>query len=263
MTPLHSVKTALIGAVFFCAIGTAANASDPACIELRSASFVAHRCDEDRLWVVETTRPIVARYYSSKSPTLRQLSTREPSIALWVNASYHDGDYASARLEGLFVVHGKQIAPLKPGDAQLSHIVNISSQGRIIAVEEAPNANSSITSPPSSKRGDTRIQTGPLILDRGEIASQFIAASLNGADAYKRTAIGVTAGGATVFVVARTPRSLDQLARAVLDVSNYRERKLSLVNLDGGPSTALHSTEQRGLSYQADKLTPVMFGVQR
>jgi Phosphodiester glycosidase len=253
----RSTISALLGAVFVLLGSTVSVASD--CVIKRSASFESTRCDQDRLWVIETRRPMVPIYHAVGPLTLRQLADADKQFALLVNGSYHDGDYTNARLEGLFVVNGKTYAPLKSLDKQLSHVVSFSSSGMItsvsLAVETAHVA--------SQWKAGTHIQTGPLITEAGSVTPGFIDAAINGKDRYKRTAIGATADGATVIVIAKTPYSLHELARAVLAINRYRERKLTLVNFDGGPSTALHSNEQSGLSYQADKLTPILFGLRR
>jgi uncharacterized protein YigE (DUF2233 family) len=255
MIRLRLIKTALFGAVFVSLCSTIALASD--CVIKRTASFESFRCDQDRLWVIETRRPLVPIYHAVNPLTLRQLGNAHKQFALLVNGSYHDGNYANAKLEGLFVVNGKPYAPIKSLDKQLSHVVSFSSTGMIASVALADENLSTI----SKWQSGTHIQTGPLITESGIAASGFIDAAINGKDRYKRTAIGVTADSATVIVVAKTPRSLHELASAVLAINRYRERKLTLVNFDGGPSTALHSNEQSGLSYQADKLTPILFGL--
>ena len=109
----------------------------------------------------------------------------------------------------------------------------------------------------------SRFQSGPAILVGGTTARAEIAASVNGSDRYKRTAIGRTASGESVIVIARTPRTLVDLGEAVRNINGYRERGLTLVNLDGGPSTAIHAPDADGPSYGADKLTPIVIAVEK
>jgi uncharacterized protein YigE (DUF2233 family) len=257
MIRLRSIKAALLSAVFVFLAANSVAAND--CVVARSRSFESFRCDEDRLWVVETRRPLQPLYHAVGALSFRQLASGANEFALFVNGSYHDGDYANARLEGLFVVNGKSYAPLKPLDPQLSHVMSLSDTGRITSISLADgDANSS-----ERWKLGTHIQSGPLIIDAGRVATNYIDASINGKDRYKRTAIGMTADGATVIVISRTPRSLQALAAAVLNINRLRDRGLTLLNFDGGPSTSLHATEQRKLSYQADKLTPVLFAIRR
>jgi uncharacterized protein YigE (DUF2233 family) len=258
------VKTALLSAVFMTALlafsSALAKTTTAACATSRSTSFEVHRCDHDRLWIIETRKLLVPIYHAVNALTLRQLGlARGGEFVLLVNGSYHDGDYANAQHEGLFVVNGKAHAPLKALDKQLSHVVNINEAGAIVAITPAEENST----PANRWKDGTHIQTGPLVVDAGHIATAFIDAAINGKDRYKRSALGVTSDGATIIVIAKTPRTLHDLANAVLNVNHYRRRKLTLVNLDGGPSTALHSTEQPQLSYGADKVTPIVFGVRR
>jgi uncharacterized protein YigE (DUF2233 family) len=256
MIDFRSTIAALMGAVFV-SMGSNAAASD--CVVKRSASFESHRCLADRLWVIETRRALRPIYHPVNALTLRQLATADPNLALLVNGSYHDGDYGNAKLEGLFVVDGKSYAPLKSLDAQLSHVISFSDAGRIstisLADQNAPDAVRWTVG--------THIQSGPLIIDSGRIATAFIDASINGHDRYKRTALGVTSDGATVIVIAKTPMSLREFASSVLTINRLLERRLTLLNFDGGPSSTLHSNEQRALSYQADKMTPIAFAIRR
>ncbi|MGL5001724.1 MAG: phosphodiester glycosidase family protein, partial [Casimicrobium sp.] len=164
--------------------------------------------------------------------------------------------YAKAKLEGLFFVDGEAKSELKPSDRQLTHVFSLDRNGRFAAVREA-----STTLPEKLDTSGVHIQSGPLILDDGKLATNFIEGSLNGSDAYKRTALGRTRAGETVIVIAKTPRTLAELAKIVLSANNYASRGLTLINLDGGPSTAIHANAVRGLSYGADKITPVGFGL--
>jgi uncharacterized protein YigE (DUF2233 family) len=230
-----------------------------ACVASKSPSFALFRCEENSVWIVETRRAIVPFYYAVNPMTLRQLGIARTDMAMLMNGSYHDGDYANARLEGLFAANGKQYAALKPLDNQLSHVISITESGAVSAIQRADEAFA------TNARIDTgtHIQTGPLLTQNGLLTKEFIDAAINGKDRYKRTAVGVTADGTIVFVIAKTPRSLLDLANVVLDKNDYRVRKLTLVNLDGGPSTAIYSTEQPSLSYQPDKVTPIVLGITR
>jgi exopolysaccharide biosynthesis protein len=230
------------------------NASD--CMFLKTPSYVVYRCDNDQLWIIETTRPLVAHFATSPVPTLREKAKISPEFSLLFNGGYHDGNYANAKLEGLFVLDGKPLNALKPDDGQLSHVLAIDRDGRIASIRVASNELVS-----SAQTEPTHIQTGPLITEDGRIAEAFIAASLNGKDAYKRTAIGRTRAGETVIVIAKTPRTLKRLGTYVLQVNQYAKRCLTLLNLDGGPSTAIHSNITSDLSYGADKVTPVGFAI--
>jgi exopolysaccharide biosynthesis protein len=230
------------------------NASD--CVFSKTSSYVIYRCDNDRLWIIETTRQLVAYLATPPVTTLREKSNATPEFSLLFNGGYHDGNYANAKLEGLFVVDGKPFNAVKLEDVQLSHVLSINRDGRIASIRVASRefASSTLSEP-------THIQSGPLIAEDGRIAEAFIAASLNGKDAYKRTAIGRTHAGETVIVVSKTPRTLKRLGVYVLQVNRYAKRGLTLLNLDGGPSTAIHSNITNDLSYGADKVTPVGFAL--
>lgn len=228
--------------------------AEGACTVSTQAEITWHACEKDTLWIIETRRPITLFWSPTAVPTLRERAAAAPDTIVMVNGGYHDGNYAQPHIEGLFVMDGTDISPLKPADPQLTHVLSINRAGSIDAVEKI-----SALSP--RQTGYTYFQSGPLITDRGRIEFLSIKGSLNGNDPYKRTAIGRTRTGETVIVIAKTPRTLRNLARSVLRINSYKKRQLTLLNLDGGPSTAIHAHRIPALSYGADKVTPVGISV--
>ncbi len=213
------------------------------------------RCANDSLWVLETQRPLEILFAPTAVRTLRRWAERRPDVTLLLNGGYHDGDYAEPTMAGLLELDGKVVSALKPGDTQLSRVFSLDGSGRLVGVEPADARQ------PTSVAA--RMQTGPAILLDGQLAAKEITASANGRDPYKRTAIGRTRDGTTVIVVARTPRTLAELGTMLRRINAYRRRKLTLINLDGGPSTAIHSPDVPALSYGADKVTPILIAVRR
>jgi uncharacterized protein YigE (DUF2233 family) len=237
-------------------VSTAAFAENAACWRTNAAAFTWSQCAGGTVWIVETVRPLVPFHIEGTVPSLRQKAASSTEFSLVFNGAYHDGNYAKATLEGLFFVDGKTKSDLKPNDRQLTHVFSLDRNGRLAAVREASEAlNEKLDAT------GAHIQSGPLMLDDGKLATRFIEGSLNGSDAYKRTALGRTRAGETVIVIAKTPRTLPELAKIVLSANDYASRGLTLINLDGGPSTAIHTNAVRGLSYGADKITPVGFGL--
>jgi exopolysaccharide biosynthesis protein len=235
---------------------SAAPPDAPICTVTRTDAMQWFRCADDSVWIIEPTRPLRVFFTANDVPTLRGWSAQHPDIALWINGSYHNGDYARPEMVGTLAIDGTTLSAFRPDDPQLSRIIAINDQGRIASVDPART-----TLDPSAPHHRTLLQTGPAILIEGELPTAEIAASLNGSDRYKRTAIGRTDMGEAVIVIAKTPRSLTDLGTIVRQVNRYRERRLSLINLDGGPSTAIHAPAQPGLSYGADKVTPIVIGV--
>lgn len=240
--------------VAFLSVG--ASAPEAACTTNKSASFNWSVCEDNSVWVIETQQPLIAFYTSQDVPTFREKTAASPQFAAVVNGAYHNGNYAAPVMEGLLTIASDEISKMKIDDRQLTHIMSINTKGKVANISPASAL------PDDYPRPDyTYTQSGPLILSRGEPALSSIATSLNGTDAYKRTAIGVTDAGDTVIVIAKTPRTLPELALIVLEINDYRERRLTLLNFDGGPSTAVHSLESDRLTYGADKVTPVGFGI--
>ncbi|MBC7596353.1 MAG: phosphodiester glycosidase family protein [Kineosporiaceae bacterium] len=179
-----------------------------------------------------------------------------PSALLLINGTYHDGDYEQPTMVGLLEIEDHLLSPVKTHDLQLSRILTVDPDGRIASIRALTDEMKQDPRPAAA-----RFQSGPAIVENGRLTTGEIAASANGNDAYKRTAIGRTEKGETVIVISKTPRTLVDLGAQVLRVSDYRRRKLTLMNLDGGPSTAIHSAAIPSMSYGADKVTPIVIGV--
>jgi Phosphodiester glycosidase len=238
----------------FAAAGVTLAHATPGCVEERADRIVVVHCVDRGLTVVETQRSLELIYHAVAPPTPRQLAAA--GWAVVVNGSYHDGDYANAMLEGQFTVRGKHWGVARPDDRQLSHVVAFDTQGRIESIAPADAAALARATAAAAS-----VQTGPLITENGRWVEAYARQSLNGVDAYKRSAVGRTGEGASVIVIARQPRTLEALARDVLALRRYAQRGLTLVNLDGGPSTALALARWPQWHYQPDKLTPVAIGV--
>jgi Phosphodiester glycosidase len=238
--------------------GAFAHAAAPRCKHTRIDALTWSRCAGDTVWIIETTRPLASWVIEGAVPTLRQHASASAEYSLMFNAGYHDGNYANAKLEGLHRFNGIVANAIKRDDPQLTHVLTINRAGRIASIRAA-KAERAL----DDSLNATAIQSGPLILDQGRIARNFIRKSLNGSDAYKRTALGVTRRGETVIVIATAPYTLFELANIVLRINGYARRGLTLLNFDGGPSTAIHSVEIHELTYGADKVTPVAFGLRK
>ena len=243
-------------AMLCCGLLSASIAPETPCTHSVLPSLRWSECAGGDLWVIETLRPIEPFFSATDVPTLRARAQRSPGRSLLVNGGYHDGHYAEPRLEGLLSLRGKTAGELKAGDLQLTHVMSIDAAGRIASFRAAEAGIAA-----RLETNHSHVQSGPLILDEGKIAVAAIERSVNGKDPYKRTAIGRTAAGETIIVVAKTPQTLANLARLVLRINDYDRRRLTLLNLDGGPSTAIHSNQSPRLSYGADKITPVGFAL--
>ncbi len=227
------------------------------CTEAKTRSFEYSICELGSVWIIETSQPLRPFFSKNRVPTLRVRAGKSHEFAALLNGAYHDGNYAKPTMEGLLFIEGEQISPAKIGDLQLTHFLVLDDGGKIAGIQHASMLPANY---PLS--GHSYTQSGPLITDRGVPTPDYIERSLNGSDAYKRTAIGMTAAGDTVIVIAKTPRTLSELGEIVLNTRNYRRRGLTLLNFDGGPSTAFHASGATELSYGADKVTPVGFRIE-
>jgi uncharacterized protein YigE (DUF2233 family) len=211
----------------------------------------------DDLIIIESRAGVTLIYHPVSPFTINELANSNTAFKAVINGSYHDGEYDNAMPIGLFQVRGKKYADFLHNDMQLTHTVTFDETGKISTIDEVDT----LAKKASLKPNYSYMQTGPLILNNGAIAMNFIQGSLNGMDAYKRSAIGRLNDATIVTVIATRSITLPQLAERLLRINNYAQRGLTLVNLDGGYSTASASTTLPRARYQPDKVTPIAIGL--
>lgn len=129
----------------------------------------------------------------------------------------------------------RQVAPVKQ-DRQLSHVVGYDPRSGLMRFQAVEAFDS------AAVRFPIEFQTGPMVVERNRIATRSIDASINGNAPYRRTMLGYTdEDRAIYFIVTRQDATLASVAAALLGMPAFRGKTLTVVNLDGGASTALHS----------------------
>ena len=95
-------------------------------------------------------------------------------------------------------------------------------------------------------------QTGPLVIQDNKISSEYINSSLNGQGSYIRTLIGYTETEKFVVITTRFYK-LEDVANEILNLEIFKEKKVNLMNLYGGPSTAIYSKDYSAINFNETK----------
>lgn len=157
---------------------------------------------------------------------------------------------------GWLSIFGTQYTPLKD-DRQLSHMVVLDTSVGYIDFPSLDLWDSSMTSKTSLE-----FQSGPLVIDANTVDTLSINASINGKSLHLRTFLAYTdEGNMKYFIISRRAGSLAKIAEQLLTLPIFEEKKLSVMNLDGGSSTALYSQKHPGLNFNENHPLPIMLGI--
>ena len=90
--------------------------------------------------------------------------------------------------------------------------------------------------------GDDAFQAGPLVLS-GNILQDF-GQSWHARESHERTLIGKTKTGKVYFFISRQQLSLSQIGEQIARDPRFQQDPITVLNLDGGPSTAYFDGEK-------------------
>lgn len=215
--------------------------------------FTYYHDDDFGLELVLFHAPLEINYQTTPRLSLEELAKKN-KYALAVNGNYFTPELTPA---GLFAKNDLVEVPLAPRDTQLTHVVSLDATSTITFIPAASFATSSY----QPTRGRVLFQTGPLMIEKNQITENYITKSLNGTGQYPRTLLGTTENGATFFAVSTRAHDLTTLAQKILDLDLFKNEIVSVINLDGGPSTALYSAEKSNFNVRVYKTLPLIFGV--
>ncbi len=171
-----------------------------------------------------------------------------------INASYFDGSRQQATHVGWLWNNGRALAPLSD-DRQLSHVVSYNTVTGHLSMTPW------VFFSPSRSDSMIEFQTGPAVVDSNQIAYESIRKSINGLSYHKRTLLAAVDQTRVYFITVRNPVQLDDLARILLNLSLFKDRRLDVVNLDGGSSVALYVKTLATLNTNIDDQLPFLLAV--
>lgn len=210
---------------------------------------------DEKFIVARFHKPLEYKFTAKNAQNLKEQSYIE-NYLLSFNASYYRGSYVNAEHAGLLQLKGDLIEDLVL-DKQLTHIVVYDHQTDRFKFLPAANFDQEayIT------EDYTLFQTGPLVLENNQVQIDLIDNSTNGTGKYLRTLLGYTDKGDTFVVATKVNFTLTDIANELLKLELFKGEKLTLVNLDGGASTAIYSKDHTKFSFGESKRLPLIIGV--
>lgn len=189
-----------------------------------------------------------------QNPDSVQIYAQKNDYRLLINGSFFDGLREQATHAGWLKIFGKELANVKR-DRQLSHIVKYSPvNGNFEFVDY-------INFKPDSSTDRIEFQTGPLVIEKNLITDNYLKKSINGMGKYWRTLLGTTFDGTFYFITVRKKVALDELARFLRSTAIFAGKKLTVINLDGGPSVALFVEKYPQFNFNVNAQLPLLLGV--
>ena len=104
-------------------------------------------------------------------------------------------------------------------------------------------------------------QSGPAIIINNKIQKDFINNSLNGKSKELRTLIAYNSENEIYLIITREHVKLEELAEFLLITQPFTNRNISIMNLDGGSSTALFTKNNPEFNFRENKRLPLLLGV--
>lgn len=177
-------------------------------------------------------------YKPGNSDTLGSICYMEEAC---INAGYFLENGAHA---GLLTINGTRFVAIAPNDKQLTHVVSYK-DGLLSFIQNSDyvfDANSTF-----------EFQSGPLVVDKGQIRTDLINASNNGNFSTFRSFVGLTEEG-NIFI-GITTKQVDLVSMGEFLKTSLGEN-ITVMNLDGGSSISIYFQDSSLNSFGINKLLP-------
>lgn len=205
------------------------------------------------IYIVKFSDPIKIKYDTSGETSFRNNSLLN-NFKIAINGGFFRDDLTYA---GLLAFDGEIIESIARTDSQVTHIVVFNSKTNSIDVLLAKDFNLDI----ALNKNNLSFQTGPLVIQSNNIQNDFIENSLNGSGKYRRSLLGFTDTGDKFFIATRRTFDLKTLAQRILEFPEFKNVKITVVNLDGGSSVALYAKDNEDFTFGTARELPIIVGV--
>jgi len=179
----------------------------------------------------------------------------ENNFRYQINASYFAGSAKDASHCGLLKIYNSVIDSSLIEDKQLKYIASFNKAEHKINFFYYKDFVS------QNDPNTLDFQTGPLIVQNNKLAEEAIKSSINWKRKAQRTLIASLDNKEIFLVVVRKKTGLIELGNALLKLSVFKNKKLDVMNLDGGSSTALYSRNFPKLDYNSNAQLPLLIGI--
>jgi exopolysaccharide biosynthesis protein len=180
----------------------------------------------------------------------------ENDLRLAVNGSFYIGSYIQAQHAGLLQIKGELIEDYVQ-NVQLTHVIAYNHDTNQLQFVRGRDFKQ------SEFEGDeyTLVQTGPLVVEKNQLQTEFINGSLNGQAQAFRTLLGYTNGGKIFLLTTRSGFNLKELVSLLLENPLFKDQQLTIINLDGGASTSMYSRDFEQFRFREDFRLPLIIGI--
>lgn len=174
-----------------------------------------------------------------------------------VNASYFSGLSYNAKHLGRLAIWGNNIIPvIDTTNKQLTHVVQYNKREQKISFVKRENFKSDPDSANSLE-----FQTGPCLIENNSIDSNCIKSVPDGMKNITNTLLAATDNKNIFLITVREETNLVDLAKYLLTLKIFKGRRLDVVNLLGGSSTAFYSKKFSNLNFYEHSRSPFLIGV--
>lgn len=208
---------------------------------------------EHRLRIVSIPDSIHYVCSPKNSKQFSQIAS-EMNFRYMVNATYFSGPSTDARHAGWLWIYGT-LYEHTAEDKQLTHVVCIDRLNKKISYTYYKDFTTEFN------KECLEFQTGPLIIENSKLAETYINSSINGLKKAPRTMLASLDNKQMFFIISESYQDLITLGNYIMKLSVFYGKKLDVVNLDGGPSTALYSKNDSKLNYNNYAVLPFLLGV--
>jgi len=180
---------------------------------------------------------------------------KENNFRYMINSTYFAGNNLKAKHCGILKNYEQIISPDLMQDKQIKYVVSYNRKDRKIDYSYFENFK------PSSDANTLEFQTGPLVIENNKLSDTAIRSSINWERKTKRTLIASLDNKDIFLIIVRENVDMINLGKFLLKLSIFKDRKLDVMNLDGGSSTALYSKNHPKLGYRLSARLPLLIGI--
>jgi exopolysaccharide biosynthesis protein len=191
------------------------------------------------------------------SGTTKSIQEYYQTGSIIINGSYFGGTKPGKYYPaGLWIENKKIKYPQMNDDPNITHTVFYMNYGNRVSIIKNSDTTQMIPICLQNPAGCIAFQTWPLVLSGNILQNFWDSWHANGKHA--RTLLGKTKSGKIFFFVSTIPRSLREVWEKILADARFMNDPITVLNLDGGPSTAFFD----GIRwFQSDKKLPIIFRI--
>lgn len=221
------------------------------------------------LWVLKTDSPspMSADFYLFEathgfeifydSGATKSIQEYYQTGSIVINGSYFGGTKPGTYYPaGLWIENKKIKHPQMNNDPNITHTIFYMNYGNSVSIIKNSDTIEMIPICLQNPAGCFAFQSWPLVLS-GNILQNFWD-SWHANSKHERTLIGKTQNGKIYFFVSTFPRSLQEIWEKILTEDRFIQDPITVLNLDGGPSTAYYDGERW---FRSNKKLPIVFRI--